>query len=131
MKIKIETVNHKSQAYDTVGDYGRNKDGLWIKVSDMKNDTYHLAVVLHELIELHLCELAGISFALVNEFDLAYEKRRAKGDRHADCGCLIQPEVGNDVHAPYHEEHVFATKLEKEFLQEAAWRKYDKTVDDL
>ena len=131
MKIKIETVNHKSQAYDTVGDYGQNKDGLWIKVSDMKNDTYHLAVAIHELIELHLIELAGISIALVNEFDMSYEKRRANGDRHADCGCLIQPEPGNDVHAPYHDAHVFATKLEKDFISEASWIKYDKTVNDL
>lgn len=130
-KITIKTIPHSKQAYSTVGNYWETKDSLEVRVSDMGNPTLELATALHELIESHLCRLNGISFEDIEEFDRAYEKSRDDDDRHASCGCLMQIEPGMDVHAPYHEQHVFATKLEREFVSEASWGVYDVIVNKL
>jgi hypothetical protein len=129
MNYRIKTIPHAHQKYPTVGDYWQTKNGIELRVSDMDNPTYELAVALHELIESHLCLLAGIKFKDIDNFDIAYEKSREKGV--APCGCPIQDEPGEDIHSPYHDQHIFATKLEKEFMSEASWIKYDRMVENL
>lgn len=128
-KITIKTIPHNKQRYPTVGDYWDTKDGLEMRVSDMKNPTHELAVILHELIEQHLCRLAGVPFKDIDDFDKAYEKARDSGT--APCGCPIQDEPGNDRCAPYFSQHQFATELERAFLSEASWTIYDKQVNEL
>lgn len=94
------------------------------RVSDMKNPDYEFLVFIHELIEAHLCEKKGISINLIDDFDIGFEERRKKGNFD---------EPGNDKAAPYHIEHVFATKIEK-ILADALgveWQKYDNAVNHL
>jgi hypothetical protein len=129
MNYRIKTIPQREQAYHTPGNYWQTKNGIELRVSDMHNPTYELAVALHELIESHLCLLAGIKFKDIDDFDIAYEKARPSGI--APCGCTIQDEPGKDIHAPYHDQHIFATKLEKEFMNEASYIKYDRTVENL
>ena len=128
----IDVVPHSRQAYETVGDYGEKKDRLWVKVSDLNNETRELAIGIHELIEQHLCKLAGVSIKSINAFDLQYEKGRKMGGVSL-CGCLIgkYDEPGMDPHCPYGPQHVFATVLEKQLIGEAAWAIYDKKVNKL
>lgn len=128
--IKIRTIKHKDQNYSTVGDYGRKKKDIWINVSDMKNTTYELAVAIHELIEQHLCEISHISIKKIDSFDKIYEQCR-EDEIPLPCGCEIQDEPGNDKHAPYHSQHIFATYLERQFMDEASWQKYDEKVNSL
>ena len=129
MKIIIRSVPHENHRYPTVGDYYEQDGTEVFEVSDMGNPTYELAVALHEMIEWHLCGLMGVDMKSIDDFDISYEDSRSKGV--APCGCPIQDEPGNDIHAPYHLEHVFATKLEQQFMDEASWIKYDRAVENL
>jgi hypothetical protein len=125
MNIKIKTIPHNWQRYDTVGDWEmREDDTLIIKVSRMDNWKYELLVGFHELVETVLCKDRVILQADVDEFDMLYEKNRKEGD---------VSEPGNSPNAPYYKEHKFATKLEKMLAKElnVDWKKYDDTVINL
>ena len=130
MDYHLKTIPHKSQRYPTCGDYWMTANGLELRVSDMGDLTQELAAAIHELIEQHLCKLAGIKIADIDSFDKNYETSR-EDKIPLPCGCKIQEEPGNDIHAPYHLQHVFATVLEKQFIGEAAWAAYDKKINDL
>jgi hypothetical protein len=129
MDYLIKTIPHQKQKYPTPGNYWQTKNSIELRVSDMHNPTYELAVALHELIESHLCLLDDIKFKDIDNFDIAYENAREEGI--APCGCPIQEDPGEDIHCCYHDQHIFATKLEKEFMDEASWIKYDRTVENL
>jgi len=61
-------------------------------------------VAAHEMIEAYLALHAGVTQEAVDKFDGAYEAQRKPGD---------DSEPGDDPKAPYHREHVFATKIER------------------
>jgi hypothetical protein len=130
-QIKINFINHNDQVYETCGDFNLTPDGdLEVRISKLGNPTWELAIAVHELIEQHLCTLAGINFKDIDNFDIAYEYCR-KNEMPLGCGCPIQEEPGMDEHAPYHSQHVFATELERQFVDEAGWIQYDRAVDNL
>lgn len=128
MKIIIESIPHEDQRYETVGDWFEDPDGtIHVKVSDMGNDDYALLVALHELHEFWLCRKRGITEETVTEFDVQFEKDRAKG-LHEE-----EDEPGDDPAAPYKKEHFFATNLERMFALEMGvdWNDYDDAVMSL
>lgn len=133
MEIKIKTIPHKSQRYDTCGDWFNSKNGIEIRVSDMKNDDYEFCVGIHEAIEWYLCKKKGIAMKDVDDWDMWYEEAREL--KKAACGCKITKtsEAGNDIHAPYFNEHFFATIIEKLLAKQLKlnWKKYDKTICEL
>ena len=92
-----------------------------ICVSDMGNEDYAFLVALHELVEGYLCVKRKISDEVVTDFDKEYEARRPEGDTS---------EPGNDLRAPYHKEHVFATYMERFMAEELKvdWRKYEEAI---
>ena len=123
MKIIIETIPHKEQAYPTVGDWRRAADGtLRIRVSEEIGDQHALLVAVHELVEVALCEARGITVEAVDAFDKAFEAARPEGN-------LAEP--GNDPTAPYRKEHFFATSIERLLAAELGvdWQKYDDAVN--
>ena len=125
MKIVIETIPHKRQRYETVGDYFYDKDGvLQIRISNMRNDQYAELVIIHELVELILCKAKGVKFSDIDAFDKAFEKRRKPGNTD---------EPGDDDAAPYRDEHLFATGIEKLLCSKLGinWATYDKKVNSL
>lgn len=129
MRIIIDTIPHKDQRYDTVGDWVFSKKGdLVITVSQMKDWRHEVLVAFHELVEAFLCKYNGIDEARVSAFDRAYEELRKKYPV-----ILGTSEPGDIVTAPYHEQHIAATALEKEFARflEVIWSKYEKAVNDL
>lgn len=118
--IIVKTIPHSEQRYETVGDWFWDADTatLRVMVSDLKNWKEEALVAIHEIIEAVLCEGAGIKVHSVDNFDMNF-----KGDG----------EPGDDPKAPYHEQHRFATRVEKNLARElnVKWREYDKHIDDL
>lgn len=122
MKIAIETIPHNQQRYDTVGDYWIDEDGtVQVRVSEMRDSTYEQAAILHELFELFLVQNRNISIDAIDEFDKSFEANRAEGN-------IDEP--GDDINAPYRDEHCFATAVERMFIAAngKSWKEYDEAV---
>jgi hypothetical protein len=121
--VLIETIDHSQQRYPTVGDWQIDKAGnLHITVSKMRDQRYEFLVGMHEVIEAYLALHAGVSPEAVDKFDEAYEARRKPGD---------DSEPGDDPRAPYHQQHVFAEKIERLLARELGvdWSAYSKEVE--
>jgi len=133
MNIRIHTIPHKDQRYDTVGDWIVKGGSLSeIVVSETGNEDYDFMIAVHEFIEGYLCAKRGITQKQVDDFDRAYEEaRRTRSE--APCGCkpTDASEPGNDRHAPYTKEHRFATTIEKQLCAnlKIGWDKYEKVID--
>jgi hypothetical protein len=125
MKIQLRTIPHKSQRYETVGDWEVGDSGeILISVSDMGNEDYAFLVGIHEAIEVWLCRKRGITQDQVDAFDIKFEEERENGD---------VSEPGDSPDAPYRKEHFFATNIERIIAAELGvdWAKYDRTVTGL
>ena len=129
MNITIRTIDHKSQRYDTCGDWKFEENGdLTITVSLMDNWKYEMLVAFHELIEVLLCKDRNITDEQVMAFDRMFEEMRTKypsivGDR----------EPGNDPAAPYAREHQTATGMEHAMAAELGvdWSEYANKIISL
>lgn len=124
MDVTVRVIPHSQQRYPTVGDWQWIFDNLDIAVSDMEDWRYSFLVGFHEQIEAVLCRLRRVTQEQVDRFDMEYEKNRPEGD---------ESEPGNDLNAPYHREHTFATMLEMLMCYEMGvdWEEYDKKVNSL
>ena len=123
MKIVLDTVPHAGQRYETVGDWITDGRGhlRHVRVSEMGEEDYHFLVAIHELVEAWLCIKRGVDPTAVDEFDKAFEAARQPGDDR---------EPGHEPDAPYHKEHVFAEKIERQVADELGvdWEKYEQAV---
>jgi hypothetical protein len=119
LNIEIKTVPDNDQRYNTVGDYWKKDGKDEVRVSDMGNWKYEILIAVHELVEEALCRARGISDDAITKFDERYEKHRKHG---------VLDEPGASQLAPYHKEHSFATKMEKELANELGvdWKEYDR-----
>ena len=99
MMIKIKTQPKERMRYKTLGDWIINGEQIIIYVSEMGDWKYEMLVALHELVEVLLCKDKAISQKSVDEFDMNF-----KG----------QGEPGDDLKAPYHEQHKQAEFIEKQ-----------------
>jgi hypothetical protein len=126
LNIHIKTIKHKDQRYETIGDWVWQPNGrLDITISDL-GDTYkETLVAIHELVEVMLCRLRGISQEEVDNFDMEYEARRSPEDTTS--------EPGDSALAPYKDEHRFATIIEQAICHEMGidWKEYEKTIYSL
>lgn len=127
MEIRIKTIDHSAQAYETCGDWQFHGDVLDISVSDMKNARYEFLVGIHEAIEAMLCREHGIKEEDVTNFDIDFEFERAQGYRTAT------EEPGDCKDAPYYHQHQIATAIEKKLAKHLYinWNKYSHTVESL
>ena len=125
-QIKI-VFDVEKQRYDTVGDYEETNDEIIIKILKLSTAA-QVAVAIHELVEVILCKLTGIDLQAIDKFDIEYEDARSKNIK-APCGCVIQAEPGNDIHAPYYKQHQIATKFEYEILCQIAKDLYNKEIE--
>lgn len=128
MEIHIKTMPHSAQAYETVGNYWYDQDGvLQIRVSDMKNKRFEVLVAIHELVEQFITECNGIAEQDITDFDLAFESARKLGLR------MPTEEPGFAESAPYRLAHSFATGIELAIcgMTGINWTDYDNTVNSL
>lgn len=126
MKITVEVIEHHEQRYDTCGDWVLDpaKEELQIKVSNLGDWHYNFLVALHEMVEAMLCFDRGISTEEVDKFDKEFEAKRDVDDTS---------EPGDDLEAPYYEEHFFATTLERLMCAEFGlnWHRYEEEIENL
>ena len=123
--IKIESIDHGDQRYDTVGDYYKEKSlGFWRFYLSRTNSDFEFLVLIHELIEWYLTQKRGITEARITKFDKAFEKKRKPGN-------FSEPGFAKDC--PYKKEHAFATRIEKLVGKELGinWDKYDSLINEL
>lgn len=125
MRIVIDTVPHKEQRYNTVGDWYIQPDGTWhITISEMSDWRHFALVAVHELIEMALCVNDGISSEMVDRFDVQYEAARPEGDLS---------EAGDSPDAPYHREHCVANAVERLMCvgMGVNWQEYEDAINNL
>ncbi|MCB9816041.1 hypothetical protein H6786_01475 [Candidatus Nomurabacteria bacterium] len=117
-KTVEKEIKHWWQRYNTVGDYYYTMFGtLVILVSDLGDWRYNYVIKYHEKTEVPQAWHAGITFREVDEFDLAYEAKRAPGDTS---------EAGDDPDCPYYAFHQDAMEKERDLT-----RRLDVDPDDV
>ena len=121
----VTTVPHAEQRYSTIGDYRTDTFGTThFRVSNMGNPDYEFLTSIHEQIEAYICKRAGISEDDIDKFDMEWENERIAGDTS---------EPGDSPEAPYHLEHMFATKIEKQLAEKLGvnWNDYEEAINYL
>jgi hypothetical protein len=129
MIINIKTIPHDEQDYPTCGNWEIDDIGVInITVSETGDMRYNFLIALHEMIEAFLCKVRGISEESVTDFDVKFEKMRAE---YPDI--VGDNEPGDNVNAPYFNEHQFATEIESKLavVLGVDWSTYDKTINQL
>ena|ERR1035437_655305 len=124
-EICIKIIPHSEQDYPTVGNYFIDQGGIWqIRVSDLGDLKYNIAIALHELWEQALCFQRGIDEKFITAFDKEFEKNRKVGDFS---------EPGDSRNSPYSKEHCSATGIERLFVSESGgtWREYEDKINTL
>ena len=126
-RIDIEVIDHVGQRYNTIGDYVEGPGGVRISISKLRDMRYEALVAIHELIEYILITDAGISIDDIDEYDKEYERDREYGFNDPNS------EPGDDPAAPYHAQHKFATKIERQMAKALGvnWREYSKRINSL
>jgi hypothetical protein len=124
LDIRILTIPHEKQRYNTVGDWVIKGNTLYIFISSMNDYRVEGAVAVHELSEYLMCKHKGITPSDVDQFDLAFEANRKPGD-------ISEP--GDDSSAPYKNQHFVATTIERLLIPELDlnWREYEETINSL
>lgn len=124
MNIIIESIPHQDQRYSTCGDWYYDNGTLHIKVSKMSDWRYEALVAVHELVEVLLCEHAGVNQATVDAFDMQFELNREPGN---------EDEPGDDNDAPYRSQHCVATGIERILAAEMGvnWKPYEDELCEL
>lgn len=118
-RIEIEFIPQAEQRYDTCGDFFRDADDtVHFRISQMGNAAFEQAVLMHEMAEFFRCEQDGVTVEQVDAWDMGEGKD------------LDEP--GSDPRAPYHHQHVFATAIERAFVEGMGidWHEYDRAVGD-
>jgi hypothetical protein len=125
-EVLIRMIPHSQHRYSTVGDYYEVEGGKWvIEVSELGDARYEFLVVIHELVEWFLLWRRGVKEEDVTAFDIWWEEAK-KGNVQSD-------EPGNDIRAPYYQEHQIATLVEKMVALQLGvdWEEYCKAMDKL
>lgn len=116
--IQYQTIPHKSQRYETCGDYKTHDEVDWYYISKLKLGwRAELAVFVHEMIEYQLCKDAGIKEEDITKFDI-------------ESG-LDDP--GASKLAPYHKQHKIAEKIERQIIKGLGltWKEHDDCINNL
>lgn len=123
-RLIIQTIPHKYQDYETVGNWNFANGVLLVFVSDMGDPRYNFLVGIHEAVEAMICKHRGVKEEDITAFDVEFEKNRPEGN---------EDEPGDDPNAPYKKEHFTATNVERIVAAEldVDWNEYDKAVMSL
>ncbi len=129
LNILIYSADHKSQRYNTCGDYFQGENCLHVVVSRLPDRREMLLVAIHELIEWALVSTAadeqGVSqteaMKVVDDFDLNWQPHHG----------IKEP--GDDFNAVYYTQHQIATGIERILAAEMGvdWLAYERHINDL
>jgi hypothetical protein len=124
IKIRVKTIPHNKQRYNTAGDYWDDKGQKEIRVSELSNPIHEFIIAVHEIVEAYLTEARGIKEQDILKYDVEKLKHLKDPNR-------LDP--GHDPKAPYHKEHMFAEKIEKMLAKEFAvnLEEYQAELDKL
>jgi len=119
MKIEARSIAQNEHRYPTLGDYWEEGDTLQVRTTRFPDWRHDFLILLHEMVEAVLCLHRGIPEPSIKKFDEAFEA----------AGMIGEP--GDQVSAPYYEEHQFAQAMEMMMAQELGvnWREYELEQD--
>lgn len=91
------------------------------KLSDPRRE---FLIQAHELVEVKLCEQAGVTQEQVDKFDKEFEAKREPGN---------EDEPGDEPDAPYKTQHGIATGVERILAATLGvdWKDYEKELESL
>ncbi len=114
--ISISVIPKDQQRYDTTGDWFVADGTIHVKVADLKNNDYNFLLGIHEMVEAYLCQKSGVTDDVVTAWDKAHPG--------------LEP--GDDMAAPYFEQHMFATKVERLVAKRlgVSWKAYGRAVEN-
>ena len=123
LRFEVHVIPHKEQRYNTIGDwvYGGSDAPHKIYVSDVGNPHAEFLVMLHELVELWLCQKAKIPQDKVDKWDQEWEP---SWNNPLEPGCA--------PFAPYHEAHEAGEVIERvmcPYLMD--WHEYERVLEAL
>ena len=128
MTYDIQTIPHKDQRYDTVGDYWESEAStgtiVHFRISQLSDPRFEWLVLIHELTEYFIVKLEGIPLASIDEFDKKFEEDRPEGNTD---------EPGDSIAAPYFMAHQTATMVERMFaiILGVFWKVYEAEINSL
>jgi hypothetical protein len=113
----MNCVPHRLQRYDSCGDWYDLNGVTHFTISQMDIDK-EMETLLHELLEWHLCQKAGITAAMVDKWDFAHPDSDDPGSLK---GC------------PYKKQHEAAMKLSKLAVKLMGhnWEQYNKEYNEI
>lgn len=119
--VTIDVIPHQLQRYDTCGDYmyDASEGRLQIRVSATDDWCEAMTVAVHELVEALLVIQRGIPIAQIDAFDQQFGGDRDEPGEHPD--------------APYYDEHLVATVVERLVAHELGlhWPTYEDHLYEL
>jgi len=107
VKIIIEAIPKAQMRYDTAGDWFQDGGDLRIQVDEALPVDEQFLIALHELVEVKLCIMRGISQQMVDDFDM-----NSWPVLVAAVPGLADTEPGDHPAAPYRMEHRQAALVE-------------------
>jgi hypothetical protein len=121
LDLTVKAIPHSAQRYDTVGDYYQKGTRTHFRISKLPDWRYEFLIALHEQIEWALCQEAGITNAMIDEFDMHWKPHHG----------IAEP--GDDPESPYFFQHRIATQHEKAMAEQLGvdWRKYSRAINKL
>jgi hypothetical protein len=132
LAVHIIAIEHYLQRYQTVGDWyttdWKPDNDIFIKVSKLADRREMWLIAIHELIEMALCEVAGITTQQVDDFDM--EQGDWKGV-HPKYTYPADTEPGDMSEAPYYRQHQIATGIERILAAEMGvlWTEYERHIE--
>lgn len=124
-EIRIKIIPHNEQRADVnIGDYWEISPGVWeVRVSDLKDWRKSMIVTVHELVELIQTESLGIKEPDIQAFDEQWAQDHPNSS----------DEPGNDLKAPYHDQHVFSDCIERLLCHKLGipWSEHEAAVDEI
>lgn len=123
-KFVIEVIPHAQQRYNTPADYTTDPESgvTTIRISEEIGNPFSImAVAIHEMTEVRLCRLAGVTDEQIDAWDMSFDDRPDADD---------YPEPGNHPDAPYHTQHMVALKAERAYVEAMGmdWKRHDEAV---
>jgi hypothetical protein len=119
MNVSIQMVPPGEMRYQTVGDWQVKGNVLTITVAKSGDSRSDMLVAIHELVEAFVFLQHGGKESAVDAFD-----KNWKGEFYFD-------EAGDDPEAPYYNEHVLATIIERLIAHELPilWDYHEQNVE--